>query len=53
MILLDSNIPMCLIGPLASTAGRTAAVGERRFDALLGVVDDVLAIDLETASSGS
>jgi len=51
VILLDSNIPMCLIGPLASTAGRTAAVGERRFDALLGVVDDVLAIDLEDAQS--
>lgn len=84
MILLDSNIPMYLIGAAhphkldaqrllesAVSAGevlltdvevlqeichRYAAIGRREaiqpaFDALLGVVDDVLAIDLEDAQS--
>jgi hypothetical protein len=84
VILLDSNIPMYLIGAAhphkldaqrllesAVSAGevlltdvevlqeichRYAAIGRREaiqpaFDALLGVVDDVLAIDLEDAQS--
>ena len=84
MILLDSNIPMYLIGAAhphkldaqrllesAVSAGEVlltdvevlqeichsyAAIGRREaiqpaFDALLGVVDDVLAIDLEDAQS--
>ena len=84
MILLDSNIPMYLIGAAhphkldaqrllesAVSAGevlltdvevlqeichRYAAIGRREaiqpaFDALLGVVDDVLAIDLEDAQT--
>lgn len=84
MILLDSNIPMYLIGAAhphkldaqrllegAVSAGevlltdtevlqeichRYAAIGRREaiqpaFDALLGVVDDVLAIDLDDAQS--
>lgn len=84
MILLDSNIPMYLVGAAhphkldaqrllesAVSAGevlltdvevlqeichRYAAIGRREaiqpaFDALLGVVDDVLAIDLEDAQS--
>jgi uncharacterized protein len=84
VILLDSNIPMYLIGAAhphkldaqrmlesAVSAGevlltdaevlqeichRYAAIGRRdaiqpAFDALLGVVDDVLAIDLEDAQS--
>jgi uncharacterized protein len=84
VILLDSNVPMYLIGAAhphkldaqrllesAVSAGevlltdvevmqeichRYAAIGRREaiqpaFDALLGVVDDVLAIDLEDAQS--
>jgi len=84
VILLDSNIPMYLIGAahphkldaqrllesvvsagevlltdvevLQEICHRYAAIGRREaiqpaFDALLGVVDDVLAIDLEDAQS--